>query len=283
MKCEECQTAIEDYIDEALAVRTAREVSEHLSSCAICSRCHEDLMREQAVYASYQRDVDVTPALWTNIETRITREPLIRSTTLFERLRERYAGAFGTPRFSPAFAAALVVLAIGVTAVVMNYVGSRGTDPQSAQNGGKETPSQPSANNNGTTPETPKVSNPGSDEREKATVASLPVRNEVVPKRLLPSGRPTPEQLVREAEQKYVQAIAILSRDVNQRRSKVDPAVLARFDAALSDIDRTIAETKQASRQNPGDPIALQYMLAAYSKKVDALRDMARDEDREGN
>ena len=282
MKCEECQAAIEDYIDEALAVRTAREVSAHLSSCAICSRCHEELKREQTIYASYQRDIDVTPALWTSIEARIKREPLIKSSTLFERLRERFAGAFGTPRFSPAFAAALVVLAIGVTAVVMNYVGSRRVGTQIAQNDGKE--SQPESSlDTGTSPETPKVSNAGGDEPGKVAAATPPVRNEVVARRSLPAARPTPERLVREAEQKYVQAIAILSRDVNQRRSKIDPAVLARFDSALADIDRTIAETKQASRQNPGDPIALQYMLAAYSKKVDALRDMARDEDRAGN
>lgn len=282
MKCEECQAAIEDYIDEALAVRTAREVSTHLSSCAICSRCHEELKGEQAIYASYQRDVDVTPALWASIESRIKREPLTEPPTLFERLRERFAGAFGTPRFSPAFAAALVALAIGVTAVVMNYVASRNPGTHVAQNGGETLQPGQSPSVNGTTPETPKADVNQGDQGRVAAV-SPPARNEAAQKRLLPNPRPTPEQLVREAEQKYVQAIAILSRDVNQRRSKVDPAVLARFDAALADIDRTIAETKQASRQNPGDPIALQYMLAAYSKKVDALRDMARDEDREGN
>jgi hypothetical protein len=27
-------------------------------------------------------------------------------------------------------------------------------------------------------------------------------------------------------------------------------------------------------RENPEDPIALQYLLAAYSKKVDVLREM---------
>jgi hypothetical protein len=50
--------------------------------------------------------------------------------------------------------------------------------------------------------------------------------------------------------------------------------MLARFDAALGDIDRTIKDTRRVVNENPGDPIALQYLLAAYSKKVDVLREM---------
>ena len=85
----------------------------------------------------------------------------------------------------------------------------------------------------------------------------------------------TPAQLVRDAEYKYLTAIAMLSRDVNRKRSQLDPAMLARFDASLADIDRTIKETRQVVRGNPEDPIALQYLLAAYSKKVDVLREMS--------
>jgi hypothetical protein len=84
-------------------------------------------------------------------------------------------------------------------------------------------------------------------------------------------------KLVREAEQKYLAAIAIMSQDVKRHRSQIDPAVLARFDSALSDIDRTIAETRQIVRRNPDDPVALQYLLSAYAKKVDTLRALTLD------
>jgi hypothetical protein len=87
----------------------------------------------------------------------------------------------------------------------------------------------------------------------------------------------TPAQLVRDAEQKYLTAIAMLSRDVNRQRSQLDPMLLARLDASLSEIDRTIKETRRVVRENPGDPIALQYLLAAYSKKVEVLRGMTTD------
>jgi hypothetical protein len=46
------------------------------------------------------------------------------------------------------------------------------------------------------------------------------------------------------------------------------------LEEALSSIDRTIAATKRAVRRSPEDPIAVQYMLAAYAKKVDVLREM---------
>jgi hypothetical protein len=85
----------------------------------------------------------------------------------------------------------------------------------------------------------------------------------------------TAEQAIREAEQKYVAAIAILSRDVNKHRSELDPAVAAKFEATLASIDFTIKETRRAVHEHPGDPVAAQYMLAAYSEKLDVLREMA--------
>ncbi len=78
-----------------------------------------------------------------------------------------------------------------------------------------------------------------------------------------------------EAERTYQAAIAILSREVNQRRSRLDPELRNRLERTLIAIDRTIAETRRAVRDNPGDPVAAQYMQAAYARKVEVLREMA--------
>jgi hypothetical protein len=88
------------------------------------------------------------------------------------------------------------------------------------------------------------------------------------------SNAKTPDRLVREAEQKYLAAIAMLSRNVERRRSYLDAATLARLDHALASIDRTIADTRKAVRRHPDDPLAAQYMLTAYAKKIDVLREM---------
>jgi hypothetical protein len=85
---------------------------------------------------------------------------------------------------------------------------------------------------------------------------------------------PSSDELVREAEQKYVEAIAMLSRDVKRRRSRLDAETAARFERTLTAVDRTIADTRRAARRHPGDPVAAKYMLTAYARKVDVLREM---------
>jgi hypothetical protein len=191
---------------------------------------------------------------------------------------------FATPRLSPALAALLVAITVGLTAAVMTYVNSRDTeiargDIESApaplpraenQPRPADPPAQaPAENGSGLIAEKPEVdktpAQPRPDEQRPRATARRQVASE-----------PDPGQLVREAEQKYIAAIAILSRDVSKKRSGMDPMVAARFDAALGEIDKTIAETRRAVRSNPDDPIALQYMLSAYSKKVDTLREMSR-------
>jgi hypothetical protein len=96
---------------------------------------------------------------------------------------------------------------------------------------------------------------------------------------MLTAGRPedAPERLIQEAERKYLTAIATLSRDVGRRRPQLDVETMTRFERTLAVVDRAIAETRAAARQHPRDPVVVQYMMAAYAKKVDLLRGMAQD------
>jgi hypothetical protein len=153
---------------------------------------------------------------------------------------------------------------------------NRSENPKIAINQG---PTAEKGSSDGTPPAvTPAPAAPGKNEKENvAQVPKTPVPPRAQPPKTQVAAALTPAQLVRDAEQKYLAAIAMLSRDVNKHRSQLDPIMLARFDASLSEIDRTIKETRQVVRQNPEDPIALQYLLAAYSKKVDVLREMTND------
>jgi hypothetical protein len=287
MKCEECQTLMEDYVDGALDQRAAGPVTAHMSACAACSRFREQLAREQELYSKYERDVEVSPALWSSIETRIDQERAAGRAGVISRLREWMNGGLAAPRLSPAFAAVLVVFAIGLTVAVMSYLNSQGRRALVAAGNNNVSVQRPGAGNeNGTGPAT----TPAPATNPQGTVAKAgaatdekpgPVKINVAVPRKNPASTAasTPEQLVREAEQKYVTAIAMLTRDVNRRRSQLDPMLLARLDAALGDIDRTIRDTRRVVRENPEDPIALQYLLAAYSKKVDVLREMTASTD----
>ena len=283
MKCEEYRILIEDYVDGALDHKSAARVTSHTATCAECASFYQEMSREQEVYARYQRDVEVTPVLWASIETRINRERATQPGGLISRLREQLAGVFSAPRLSPAFAAALVIVAIGTTVFVMSRLNSRGPEQTASSNRNASVRPPDASNQNAGVPvPAPNAPEGGKDDslaanQETVSPNTVKVAASAANPRNRQSVTLTPAQLVRDAEQKYLTAIAMLSRDVNRRRSQLDPMMLARFDASLSEIDRTIKETRHVVRENPEDPIALQYLLAAYSKKVDVLREMTTD------
>lgn len=271
MKCEECQTLIEDYVDGALGEKAGALVTSHIAACSRCAGLREEMIREQAIYARYERDVEVTPMLWSSIEARIKQDRAARPAGLISRLREQMLGMFGAPRLSPAFTFALVLVAIAVTVIVMTRMNS-GVREVATNNSNVAVPeaSGPNANHNA-----PPAATGGGEIAKTPTVAAPTTVKLNAPRKSPAAPALTPAQLVQEAEQKYLTAIAMIARDVNRKRSQLDPTMLARFDSALSDIDRTIKDTRRVVRDNPEDPIALQYLLAAYSKKVDVLRGMS--------
>ena len=277
MKCEEYQAIIEEYMDGELDRQTALKVSDHLAVCRECADFCDSVRREQQLYARYNRDVEVTPALWAAVHQRIQTSPPHR----VSRLREWFGGLVSTPRFSPAIAAALVLITVALTALVMSYLQSNRSaikddivaTTNENSNKGKSSNTNENANKDDDSKDGERAAQENETEDSQLEAGSPPAPR---PRRRV-KREPTPEQLIREAEQKYLAAIAILARDVNRRRSQIDPFTAAQFDTALADIDHTIGETRRAARQNPDDPIALQYMLAAYAKKVDVLREMARN------
>jgi hypothetical protein len=283
MKCEDYLPIIESYVDGELDSQMAQRVRTHLAMCDSCQDFVSELRQEQEVYAIYKREVDITPALWAAVEARIEKERPVRSSGLFESLTKWITGLMGTPRLSPALAAALILATIGTTIVVMKYLNA--PEINETRQVAEATVPSPTQEHKGEQPKIEGEQPPKTNEANPAPtgyetvnpneVRKTPERPKVVVKQ--PSKpAPTPEQLVREAEQKYLSAIAILEKDVSRSKSKLDPMMVVRFEKAMVDIDNTIAETRRAVRENPEDPIALQYMLSAYAKKMDVLREIAR-------
>src|SRR5215471_15113478 len=98
MKCEEYQRLIEEYADGTLDEKAADRATSHIAQCADCAYFYKELAREQEMYARYQRDVEVTPAIFTAIESRIREERAKRPSGIISLLREQFAGAFAAPR-----------------------------------------------------------------------------------------------------------------------------------------------------------------------------------------
>jgi hypothetical protein len=313
MKCAECTTnALEEFLDGELDARRAAETEAHLAACRACAQAYDELLDEQAMYAGYERDLDVTPqALWGGVAARIATEQAratpAAETSLFRRLRAWLAAALVAPRFSPALTAAMMLLAIGATAVVMRYVNTQPVAPRDLA-GGAQPPvaATPSSIVRQPTPEAAPISTPAvrpngelsggvnkqPDGREKIQPPESARRRDAERKSVVPSNdaalvpadgrneeinrrQRATDRLVREAEAKYLAAIRMLSEDVNRKRMRLDPQVAARFDETLATIDRSIAETRRTVFQQRNDPVAVQYMLSAYAKKVEVMREMA--------
>jgi len=263
MRCEDCNSLLEELLDGELSEEVEQSISAHLASCASCAGLHQELLAEQEVYSSYSRDFEVSPALWMQVQERIKAESMnsVRVTEglgFFKRL-------FSVPRLSFSVAAALVILtAVATVATIRVFErGKVSTNPPDA--------SSPS----GTTEETAKNEHPQKVVEDTVKPQPPTALLAVKAKAGTSVKETTPDQLVREAEQKYVTAIAILTKDVEKRRDQLDPIMLAQLDLAITQIDSAIADTKRAMRQNNNDPNALQYLLAAYSRKYEVLKEIA--------
>src|SRR5215471_5936276 len=276
MSCEKWLPLIEEFIDGELDDSFIKGLRAHLAACGDCSSEYKQLLKEQELYQNYMRDIEVTPALWAGVQARIQQNGA--GPGIFARIRRLAAAFTAGPRLSPVYAMLLVLIAVAVTVIVMRRQGApsstpggNGSNPAPLTAEGSPTPAPPPSGTVQPGPkETPKPEQP---QQEPLIAKSLPSSR---PPRVVPKpAQPTAEQAVREAEQKYVAAIAILSRDVNKHRSELDPAVAAKFEGTLASIDFTIRETRRAVREHPGDPVAAQYMLAAYSEKLDVLKEMA--------
>ena len=279
MKCDDWQLLVEEYFDGELDPDMALKVRSHLDDCSSCSALLRSLSVERSVYAGYQSDVQVAPEMWAAVSQRIEAASRSSRAPAVQRLRSWLRNAVALPAFSAPVTVALVLVAVVLTVVIMRYISApRGVDQQQALS--SESTGAPQAS-----PATQDKLVNASPENGGASSAN----NNPVPKhdRSTTLGRYSkspgdmtaktkdPSQLVREAEQKYLAAIAMLSRDVDRKRSRLDPATVAELDQALLSIDRTIAATRNAVRRHPDDPLAAQYMLTAYAKKVDVLRGLA--------
>jgi hypothetical protein len=307
MKCQECEKFLEEYVDGELGARDRGAVEAHLAACSSCANAHDALVSELSLYASYERGIEVSPRLWGGVEARIRAGETGGDVGLLQRVSAWFAPLFTAPRFSPALTAALVLVAVGLTVGVMRHAGPRDRSPQEvAHNGAHDQIQAPAKATQ--TPQPVATSSPAAVETPPAAPGATPEQKSPQPgnrkspaneqrrraNELLNGGgrveqavnstpapsreKTTPEQLVREAEQRYIAAIQMLQRDVASRRSRLDPQTAARFDETLAAIDRSIGETRRTVQKHGSDPVAVQYMLSAYAKKVEVLREMAHVE-----
>jgi hypothetical protein len=122
MKCEVCIELLEEYFDGELAERESSDVAAHLMTCVTCATESAGLAAEQELFSRYDRELEVSPAMWGQITER-TAAPVVAANVSRARFGEWLVGLFRVPSLGLSVAtAALILIAVLVGTV---YVRSR--------------------------------------------------------------------------------------------------------------------------------------------------------------
>lgn len=119
MKCDECQNLLAEYIDGEVAEPAAARISAHLTTCAGCASELQALSAEMEIFARYDRELEISPAMWSAIQARTATERRAVDSSAKFNLRIWLAGIFAAPRFGFAFSGAMAVL---IAAVVVGVI-----------------------------------------------------------------------------------------------------------------------------------------------------------------
>jgi Putative zinc-finger len=285
MRCDECLTMLDQYVEGEFDEATADSLSAHMATCSECAGAHETLRRERKIYASYLLDAEPTQYLWENLRSEWEKEKV--RTASQPQLQRWLAIAFGPLHVTPQVATALVLIVTGLAVGLIMWRATIDTSRHQAQSQGvgvqpisevnreahrdsDNADRQASANDNDgkTQPSTTKT---GDNGRELQVSAAGRAAKRVIGKS---SAVSTVDQVARRAERQYLSAIELLSRDIERRRAVISPALLSQLETELAEVDRNIAATRRVARAQPRDPFAVQYLAVAYEKKVELLREV---------
>jgi len=268
MKCEDWLGLMEEAVDGEIDSRDLLRLQNHVKGCQECARRYRELHQEMKLYTGYERSLGSTAELWDGVLVKI-RESRKEQRFSVAQLKRWLTVAFRSYRFSPVLTAALVLISVAGTIVVMKYLDLQFNRTGREAKMVSRVPPNPSHTQAPST----------ADKEGGSTASRQPVQGNAPsplseqPKRA--AHQPSVEQLVREAESKYLTAIALLEKDLRRKGSHLDPDVKARLEKTIAAIDFNIEETRRVARKNPQDPLAVQYMLTAYAKKVEVLKELA--------
>jgi hypothetical protein len=274
MRCEETRPLLEEYLDGELAPVERDAVAAHVERCAECATESAALEREHAIYATYDRGFEPDAnAAWAAIMRQVDAEaprPVVAARMgLLARLGEWLT----VPRLLPFAAVAAAV----VVAVTVGFWPSETKQSDVAV----VTPNESAPPVVPPVVESPteKVMKLPNDDTSRLVDEPRPLRPKprvirpAAPERAVEAALPEP---VVTAERQYLDAIAVLVKDVERGNESLDPALRQDLKKPFEEIDRNIAAARRAVEQSPDDPTAVLGMLSAYDAKVDTLQQLAR-------
>ena len=273
------EATLQSYFDGELSAQLMERASSHLASCVTCAAAARELAEETALMTSAlaaEFEVNVpTQALRERIDAAVLGERVahagrVEKLGFFASLANVFS--FNSQR-NLGYASLVVVLAfatvIGVVKLRQSKTPVQNTDFQANVQPSADKPT-PDSNN-------AKPVEVASNDTESVAVNSRPAIKPNVPRR---SSAPKPEavsnhvQLI-PGERSYLQAIARLDSSIKQNKNSMRPSLQVEYERNLAVVDRAIAATRNAAKNNPNDSDAADFMFAAYQSKVDLLNTIA--------
>lgn len=292
MNCEDCFFMLDDYLEAELDAACAFQIKEHLSICAGCQKHFAGLKKERELYLAYSSEMKTFPAVWNDIKKGIEEVDRNRSGA-YVSLHRRFGGRLNFLLFNPSFIAwaalSLLIIAGAITGLI-KYTSSEKVLETKNVSQNQEPNFIPPIKNIVRENEKPIINDDGDKvRRQLIRTAAADQNTKLVKNPFLKRKSPdiyisrpaaaerclTSNEAVRKAEQEYIKAIDMLNSDIRNRREQILPEKNSMLEQSLAKIDLAIKETQQAVSKQPGDPVAIQYMTAAYAKKIELLRTIA--------
>lgn len=284
MKCETCQLELEDLIYGELSSRRAQEVRAHLADCSACRQYRLELEREQAVFGDYHQQVSREPGteLWASIRERIREEANTSASSVeLTSNNETRTGLFAWllgPMVVRQLAGAFALVVLTVLATVY-FISRQQQGPQeiAVNVNASPSPSLPPVSATPTPLESVARETTVSDSMSKPAQAPAGGRKTIAAagtaRRL--SDQELIQRQLQRTEREYVAAIRMLDQAIVKRKGSIDGDVYKQYEASLALIDDSIDKSRAALRGRAGDPVAGQFLLAAYARKVELMQEIA--------
>jgi hypothetical protein len=268
---------LQSYFDGELSTSLMESAAAHLSACATCATAARELEEENAMLSeafALEFDEPVpTERLLRRIDAAVAGIQIVRPVVQQPSAVSSFFGSlssffFFTPQRAFGYAALIVVLAFGVIFGLAKFKASK-TIPIVAE-GGRQ---------NQVVPPTPSSSPENKDQNQFVAavpvIESSPVNRPVVHRTTTPKAVTAKPVKLLPGELSYLQTIAKLDSTIQEGKKNMRPALQVEYERNLAVVDRAIAATRNAAKQNPSDPDAADFMFAAYQSKVDLLNTIA--------
>ncbi len=274
---------LQSYFDGELSTRAMESATSHLASCAVCSAAARELEQETSL---------LTSALAAEFEATVPTENLRRRIDVAVAglnapahvFAERRSVGFFSSLFSLLSFSPQRMLGVASLAVMLAFAGilavikfRNGDNPNITAQSNSQSTDVASSGVAHTPPVNPPIAPKvivDTNQRESNAIPQRPVVYKTNKAPVPFTKRPAPVKLI-PGERSYLQAIARLDTTIKSEKKAMRPALQVEYERNLAVVDRAIAATRTAAKNNPSDPDAADFMFAAYQSKVDLLNTIA--------